>query len=161
MQAKNNLTLFVSEEIAVQLNYPNPTPAGNPVIIHHPPSNTSTRAHLISANSEEVYFEVSRYNSHSLQDALTRFQEELLANNPDVILNPTHQTEVKGHPSHQFTAIWPTKGRLITFIQHPHALYRIIYNPRSPLNKQILASLTFTTSYQPPATSPQSPKESP
>ena len=49
---------LLSQELQVEINYPDPTPDGFEVLIHERETNTSYRAHLISEGSDEVYFDV-------------------------------------------------------------------------------------------------------
>lgn len=49
---------LLSQELQVELNYPDPTPDGFEVLIHERVTDTSYRAHLISEGSDEVYFDV-------------------------------------------------------------------------------------------------------
>ena len=71
--------------------------------------------------------------------------EEPTKQKEEVFLETSEVTELSmdNYPSYQVSIRWPGKERFIQFIEIEPVLYRIIHDPASPINKQILESLEF------------------
>lgn len=132
-----------SPEFSLTLHYPDPTPRGSSVDVVERQSDHSYRLHLLSTDSDEIYFEVGKYPHLSSAAAQALFQHELTAQYPDVTLDPVRGMVLAGKNGRLLTARWPTRERTIIFVPHDGAVYRLIFNPASPINHQILNTVTF------------------
>lgn len=138
-----NYLKFSNPIIPFTFNYPDPTPQGVTVVIHERVTPVGRRFHLISEGSEEIYFEVGRYENQTMSELIERFKQELLANNPEVDITDKGPLEFLGSSGMRLVAQWPEKSRVITFFQREGVVCRIIFNPASDLNYEILESVSF------------------
>lgn len=138
-----SLISLTNQQLAVSLQYPDPTPLGSSVSINEKVTAVSYRIHLISDASNEVYFEVGYYPTLSLAEAMTHFKQELVAQTQEVVIGEAVDIMFGAYAGCRFSVRWPEKKRVITFFVRDGATYRVIYNPASPLNGQILATLAF------------------
>ncbi len=138
-----NHQIFSNPIIPFTFTYPDPTPQGVTVVIHEKVTPVGRRFHLISEGSEEIYFEVGRYENQTMSELIERFRRELLANNPEVDITDKGSLEFLGCPGVRLVAQWPEKSRIITFFERGEVVCRIIFNPASDLNYEILESVRF------------------
>lgn len=134
---------FSNPQLFITLQYPQPTPLGHEVNIVEKSSAISYRIHLLTEASSEIYFEVGRYHTLPLTEAMDLFQTELKQYNKQVEISPVAATTFAAKPAHRLTARWPEKERIITFIELDEIVHRIIYDPASVINHQILETLVF------------------
>ena len=137
---------LLSQELQVELNYPDPTPDGFEVLIHERGTDTSYRAHLISEGSDEVYFEVGVYQNLPARQAVELFLVDVSQRIEQLQAKEVRETTFAGFPAYQFSIQWPGKERIIIFIDRGDILYRIIHDPVSPINKKILENIQFLRS---------------
>ena len=138
-----NWITYANPQLSMTLQYPNPTPLGHPVNISEKSSNISYRIHLISDESSEVYFEIGRYHTLPIRDAVNLFQKELKENISQVQIGQVEATTFATRSAYRLTARWPEKERTVTFFDLEGIVYRIIYDPTSAINHQILETLIF------------------
>jgi hypothetical protein len=138
-----NWVTFSSQKLSIALKYPNPTPQGHPVFKHERTATSSYRVHFVSDGSDEVYFEIGRYSNLPVQKAIDDFQQDVMERIDQIETSEVTELSMDNYPSYQFSIRWPGKERFIQFIEIEPVLYRIIHDPASPINKQILESLEF------------------
>ena len=137
---------LLSQELQVELNYPDPTPDGFEVLIYERVTDTSYRAHLISEGSDEVYFEVGVYQDLPVRQAVELFLADVSQRIEQLQAKEVRETTFAGFPAYQFSIQWPGKERIIIFIDRGDILYRIIHDPVSLINKKILEKIQFLRS---------------
>jgi hypothetical protein len=128
---------FALDGLGVRFRYPTTTPTGHAVEMD------DFRAHFRSPDSAEVYFELSRHLHPSAQEFYAREREFLLRQLPDAAVGDLTATTVGGASAHRFTVRWAMGERVMLLIERAPGLYRIVYDPRSPLNEQVLATLVW------------------
>ena len=138
-----SLTTYSNQHLAITLQYPQRTPLGYHVNVVEKLSDVSYRIHLISDESSEIYFEVGCYHTLSTIDAMNLFQKELVENINNVEISHGKTTTFAAKPAYPLAIRWTAKERNVIFVEHEGKVYRIIYDPVSPINKQILNTLTF------------------
>lgn len=136
-------TTYSNPQLSITLHYPNPTPLDHPVNIVEKSSDTSYRIHLLTETSAEVYFEIGLYRTLPIREAVNLFQKELKGNSSQVEIDQVKATTFAAKPAYRLTARWPEQERIITFIDFEGIVYRIIYDPASALNHEILKTLIF------------------
>ena len=136
-------TTYSNSQLSITLQHPWPTPLGHLVNIVEKSSEISYRIHLLTEESSEVYFEIGRYHMLPLTKAIHLFQKELTKANSQMEISPAEATTFATRPAYRLTARWPEKERIVTFIDLEGIVYRIIYDPASAINQQILESLAF------------------
>lgn len=140
----NNWKKFENKDFDLEFLYPQTTPQGHQVLINENRNNeTDVRYHLITPDSDEVYFEVGRYQNLTAETGYAGMKAELANRFPNVQISDLQEVEFAGQAAHTFSVVWPERERKMVFIPYEDILYRIIYNPRSSLNIQIAETLQF------------------
>lgn len=127
----------------LRFSYPAVTPQGNVVVIHEEQTSDFARIHLLSRDSQEVYFEVRRYRDLAPQ---TEYQRHRDALEKQFELEGFTITDLTDHrlgdlAAHQYSFRWDGKQRMAILIQHSSVTYRIFDDPVSPINVEILSTL--------------------
>ncbi len=139
----NHPTPFAHPKLPVTLQYPNPTPQGYPVVVQEKVNDLGHRVHFISNGSDEIYFEVGQYANLTIAQAIDLFKREVAERIERLEIGELEAQLLAGLSAHQFTIRWPGKARTIAFLEWTDLVYRIIYDPNSLINKQILDTLQF------------------
>ena len=134
---------YSHQSLSVTLRYPNPTPSGNSVSIREISSQSSFRAHFVSDGSNDVYFEVARYSSLTAEQAINDFLKDVSQRINGLEASDVEVFMFRSYPAHRFTIHWAAKERVVLFIEKDDALYRIIHDPTSMINKRMLESIEF------------------
>ncbi len=119
----------------MRVRYPLVTPQGRAV------EADGVRVHVRSWEGGELYFEVSKETGVTAQQQYERERAFLERSPSPPQVSGLTETVAAGRPAHQFTAAWPDRDRVFTLIERDGVLYRMVYDPRSPLNAQIFATL--------------------
>jgi hypothetical protein len=139
-----NWLMFSHPEFRLRFQYPDPTPQGYAVESKESnPAPAVTRVHLTSPGSQELYFEVGRYPAVAPEVAYEQFKQSLIQQFGEVEVGLLEGTRVAARPAFGFTFRWTAGTRTVFYVPDDNGLYRILYNPQSPLNGQVLSSLTF------------------
>jgi hypothetical protein len=138
-----NWQLFTDPKFQLRFTYPVVTPPGH--VVEHLEEETSDFAHvhLISRDSQEVYFEVRRYRDLLPQEEYRRhnaYLENRFESEGFTITGLIDQA-VGVSPAHQYSFQWEDRKRAAILIPQEHCTYRIIYDPVSPINAQILSTV--------------------
>lgn len=79
-------------QLGITLQYPDPTPLGAHEELDRRQSRTSYRVHLASSprltDVDELYVEVGRHESASVDDVAQRFRSDVQSNLPEVTIQP-------------------------------------------------------------------------
>ena len=133
---------------AVRVQYPGQTPAGHQVDLTCRNRGGGSQFHLVSRDSQEIYFELAFYPPGPLAAAWAGFQA---ANGPNgaVRFGSIEPCTVAGLPAEQCLATFPDKERLIHYFALAGHTGRLIFNPRSDLNRLLLTTLTIAPEIRP------------
>jgi len=134
---------YSHQNLSVVLKYPSPTPQGNSVNINEQSTPSSFRAHFVSEGSDEIYFEVGRYSNLSVKQVIADFLKDVTGRIENLKISEVEELTYADSPARHLSIHWPGKERVILFIEKEDALYRIIHDPNSPINIQILDTLEF------------------
>lgn len=140
-----NWKTFADPRFQLRFRYPAVTPQGNMVELEEEETSDFVRVHFISRDSQEVYFEVRRYRDLSPHDDYQQHRAYLEKQFEDERFTITELTDdsIAGSTAQQYSFQWDGKQRVAILIHHDPATYRIIYDPVSPINRQILSSVKF------------------
>lgn len=138
-----NWQLFTDPKFKLRFKYPVRTPQNHTVETVAGQNDDLIRIHLISRDSQEVYFEVTRYYTLSVQGEYRthkvyleqRFEAEGFAITD---LTDFHLGELRAY---QYSFRWDDKQRVVILTEQDQVTYRIIYDPDSPINEQILSTI--------------------
>lgn len=101
------------------------------------------RVHILAAKSRGVYFEVSKYSS--LDPAVVYRQQigDLSEQFHAVTTTELIETVFMTLPAFEYTFEWESGIRTVILVERSEATYRILYDPRSTLNRQILSTVEW------------------
>jgi len=139
----DNWITYSHQNLSVVLKYPNPTPLGNLVNINEQSGPSRCRAHFVSSGSDEVYFEVGRYVELPVTQAIDDFLIDVSGRFENLEISEVERITYKSFPAHRLSIRWPGKERVILFIEKEDALYRIVHDPTSMINRNMLDSVEF------------------
>ncbi len=120
---------------ALQFQYPDTTPQGHAVEMD------DVRVHFRSYDSEEAYFEVSRYARLSVAAVYEREKGFVTDQLQGGEVTELRAIALGAQPAHAFSIRWEGGERVVILIEHQAYVYRFIYDPRSQLNRQVLATV--------------------
>jgi hypothetical protein len=131
----------------VELSYPAVTPRGHAV------ERTEERAedhrgdmervHLTSGESRELYVEVARFRELAPQDEYRQHRAYLEQRFGADSVTALTETSLGERPAWAYAFRWDEGERAVLLLQVARDTYRIIYDPRSALNTQVIDTLTF------------------
>jgi hypothetical protein len=134
---------FSDSKLAITFRYPETTPEGQPVRIEEKIVEASSRFHLRSADDREVYFEIGRYWQLSDGEVYRRFRQDIETRLAGLQVDEPSPTLVAGRPAARLAFRWAGKERVALFLEEPPGSYRVIYDPRSVVNREMLDTLAF------------------
>jgi hypothetical protein len=116
------------------LQYPTSTPSGQQVRFD------DIRLHAQSEDGREVYFEVTRHLNMPAA-SLYEKERETVINLRQAIVTDLAKTTFAELPAHEYSFTWNGNERKVVLVEHGEWLYRVIYDPRSPINLDIVATI--------------------
>lgn len=128
----------------LSLKYPQPAPSGQPVEIHTFQDEAVERSHLLTKDSPEVYFEVTHYPGLAPEAEYQRHRRALEQRDLDEFeITPLLRFEFHLGAAFTYTFKWHQVTRTIILLPTGGGVCRVLYNPHSPLNLEILATLAY------------------
>ncbi|HEX6035027.1 MAG TPA: hypothetical protein VFY83_11350 [Anaerolineales bacterium] len=101
------------------------------------------RVHVLSPLSREVYFEVSRFENLPAKAEYKRHQEHLRKQFHPLAVSDLKEVSGSSLPAYEYSFKWHQGARTVILVEHANATYRILYNPDSALNGQILSTIEW------------------
>lgn len=101
------------------------------------------RAHLVSPESTEVYFEITCFSDLTARDIYQRHRLELEQRFADLAIAPLEPAELASRPALSYSFTWGEGRRAAFLIEAGEEVCRILYDPVSPLNAQIFATIEW------------------
>jgi hypothetical protein len=138
--------LFSDPRFALAFHYPDPTPDGKPITVRESEPGGAIRVHLMSVSSDEVYFEVTRYDGQTAESLYARLGNDLPMQIPAVQISPAEPVILAGAPALSGSFFWAENRRDFFMIDVNESVYRILYNPASVINREIMQTVKFSTS---------------
>lgn len=133
-------------EMGISLRYAQDVVA-EPVTMIIERAGERRRLHLWTADRTSLYFEVSAYaDDAALDDLRARFVEELGARFDALTLSDAEAMPLGEVPAQRLRLAWDNVHREALFARYGTTPYRIIYDPRGPLNLAILETLAWSGS---------------
>ena len=121
------------------LQYPTSTPSGQQVRFD------DIRLHAQSEDGTEVYFEVTRHLNMPAASLYEKERDSLISLRQAMVTDLS-KTNLAGLPAHEYAFTWNCNERNIFLVEQAEWLYRVIYDPRSPINVEIVGSIQFAKS---------------
>jgi len=133
-------------DLGLELCYPDPTPSGRPVDRDDEPFRRHRRVHLSSTDRCELYVEVVRFDDLSPQDEYREHRAYLEERLGAGSVTELTETGVGGQTAPAYAFRWDEEGgsmeRSVLLLTAAGVTYRVIFDPRSELNRRIVAGLT-------------------
>lgn len=130
----------------MEFSYPLVTPEGHPVeraeeqAVDH--RGDIERVHLTSRDSRELYVEVVRFRELAPQDEYLQHRRYLDRRFGADAITPLTEMSLRERPAWTYGFRWDDEERSVLSLHVAGDTYRVIYDPRSGLNNQVLATLT-------------------
>ncbi len=118
-----------------EFSYPDPTPSGHPVVRRDSDRGDVQRIHVSSPESGELYFEAGRFVGLTPQEEYERHRLYL-----EQRFGEGAVTELTDG---RYAFRWSEGERAVVLIPDGHDTYRFIYDPRSALNDEVLATVAL------------------
>jgi hypothetical protein len=134
---------FKDSQFSLLFKYPEETPQGHFVDKAESLQGESIRIHLASRDSKELYFEVTKYQDLPAQMEYHQYREKLEQRFSELIITELKEMIWKSHPTSEYSFEWKQGARSVLLVRRDDATYRILYDPRSPLNTQILSTIEW------------------
>lgn len=119
----------------IEFSYPDPTPKGHPVERKEDDRGDVQRIHLSSPESGELYFEASRFVGLTPEDEYARHRPYLEQR--------FGEGAVSALAGDRYSFRWSDGERAVSLRRVGDETYRFIYDPRSPLNEEILLTVAL------------------
>ena len=121
-------------DLGLAFGYPRRTPGGQAVRFD------DVRLHARSEDGVEAYFELSR---HLDATAVARYEQErdLLVARYDAAVTPLTARTFNQMTAHEFSATFTDIVRTFVLVERGRWLYRLVCDPRSPLNLAVLETI--------------------
>jgi hypothetical protein len=134
---------FSDPRFALQFRYPRLATDGEPVQQVETQQAGMLRMHILAPESREVYFEVTRYDSLSAESEYRRHQDYLVSQFDPIVISELQETVLASMPAYEYSFEWDQGARIVLLVERGPETYRMIYNPRVPVNLQILATIEW------------------
>ena len=134
--------LFDDQRFELRFRYPTVTPYGLAVTKLDYAVRDAQRIHVFS-EGREVYVELTRYPSMPAQEEYGRHRPDLERRWSELEISDLEETRFAGRAAHAYTFRWAEGERVAVLVRTEAALYRVLYNSRSELNAEILATFAF------------------
>ena len=142
---QTNWKRFTNERFAVEFSYPSPTPQGHEVEVTEERADDHRgemeRVHLSSPESAELYLEVARFVGITPQDEYANHGTYLKKRFGPGAVSELTETSLLERPAWTYSLWWPEHDRTVVLLPLGSDTYRIIYDPHSALNDEVIATL--------------------
>jgi hypothetical protein len=138
---------FTNPRFRLEFSYPSPTPQGHEVerkeqrVDDH--RGDMERVHLSSPSSGELYFELARFAGITPQDEYANHRPYLEQRFGPGAVMELSETTLLNRPAWAYGIKSPETERAVLLLHLDGDSYRIIYDPRSALNDQVIATLAI------------------
>lgn len=134
---------FTDPRFALGFQYPKITHQGHFVEWTESEEKDFVRVHFRSKDSREVYFEITKYQDLSAQMEYQRHKENLEKRPEGFSVTDLKEIRWMSQPAFEYSIKWSQAARVAMLIEAENLTYRILYDPYSPVNVQILLTLQW------------------
>jgi hypothetical protein len=134
---------FAHPEFALRFRFPITTPQGQSIEIRESEDEEIRRVHLITEDRQAVYFEVTYYAEQAAEQTYQQLKQEGERATEAVEIDDLQTVAFGGLPAFAFNFKRGELERAVILVPRQQALYRLLYNPQSSLNRQILGTVEF------------------
>jgi hypothetical protein len=134
---------FADSRFALRFQYPKVTPQGHLVEMAESQAKDMVRIHFTSKDSREVYFEITQYYDFSAKMEYQRHKENLEKRPEEFVVTGLKEIPWMSQRAYEYSLDWSQATRVVRLIEIGDTLYRILYDPQSPLNLRILSTIQW------------------
>ena len=135
--------LFQDPRFALQFKYPPIAADGETIEKVETAQDGMIRAHILAPKSREIYFEVTKYNSLPPAAEYQRHKEYLAKQFDPLAITELKETLFASLPASAYAFEWDQGERNVILVERSDVTYRLIYNPRFPVNLEILSTVMW------------------
>jgi hypothetical protein len=130
-------------DFSLDFSYPEVTPQGHAVKRDDQPFMGYTRVHLSSPETRELYIEVVRFHDLAPENDYLTHRSYLEQRFGKGSVTGLTRTSLSGRPAWAYGFRWDEGERAVRLLEVSGETYRLLYEPRSELNHQVIATLTI------------------
>lgn len=134
---------FTDSRFALRFQYPKVTPQGHLVEKAESQAQDRIRVHFTSKDSREVYFEITKYHNISAQMEYHEHKESLEKRPEGFLVSGLKEICWMSQRAYEYSIEWSQAARVVRLIEIGDSIYRVLYDPGSPLNLRILYTLKW------------------
>jgi hypothetical protein len=134
---------FARPGFGIRFRYPAVTPRGQAVDRAEDQRGDAERVHLTTPEQPDLYFEVTRFPGLAPRDEYRRHRDYLEQRFGAGSTTELAETRLGRSPAWSYAFRWDQGERSVLLLPVGQDTYRIIYDPRSPLNAEVLATVTL------------------
>ena len=134
---------FSDPRFALGFQYPEITHQGHFVEWTESEEDDFVRVLFRSKDSREVYFEITKYQDLSAQMEYQQHKDNLEKRPERFAVTDLKEIRWMSQPAYEYSIKWSQAARVARLIETENNTYRILYDPYSPLNVQILLTLQW------------------
>ena len=135
---------FSQPEFALGFQYPQTTPQGHIVEKTERQEEGAIRIRFTSKDSYELYFEIAKYDDLSPQIEYQHHKMNLEQRADRFVISELKEIRWMSQPAYEYSIKWRQGTRIVMLIEADKATYRILYDPYSPLNVQVLSTMQWS-----------------
>lgn len=138
---KQSWKTFSVAEFGLKFTYPETTSRGHPIEFD------DIKIHIQSKGSRELYFEITRHLNVTAKEIYER-EKDFVTKQLGAKVSELKDSTFTSQTALEYNFTWTDKDlekkRSVFFIHKEEALYRIIYDPHTPLSLEVLETLELT-----------------
>jgi hypothetical protein len=134
---------FARPGFRLRFSYPTVTPQGRTVARTEDERDGSVRVHLTTHDKQELYFEMTCFPNLSPREEYGRHQPSLEQRFGTGATTALTETTLGSWPAWAYAFRWDQGERSVILLPLDHDTYRILFDPRSPLSSQVIATITL------------------
>ncbi len=134
---------FAHPAFRLRFSYPTMTPQGRVVNRADDQRGDTVRVHLTARESQELYVEIIHFPKLSPYQEYVRHRAYLEQRFGVGAITDLTEASLGRWPAWAYAFHWDQGERSVLLLPVDGDTYRIIYDPRSPLNMQVLATVVI------------------
>ena len=134
---------FARPGFRVRFSYPAVGPEGRAVDRAEDQRDGAVRVHLTTRDSQELYVEVIQFPDLAPREEYMRHRAYLEQRFGGDSTTELTDTSLGRWPAWAYSFRWDQGERAVLLLRVVRDTYRIIYDPRSTLNTQVIATITI------------------
>jgi hypothetical protein len=132
---------FADPAFDFEFSYPPTGTAARVVTVREQERTDRRRVHISTDDARDVYFELERVDRRTVAQGVAELSSDLSARYSDVTVAHLEPVMLAGLPASLLRFTFADRVRAAYFTEQASPAHRVILDPRSPTNLEILATL--------------------